>query len=380
MQFSRSLRHRAGTRWRMPRRGAAARRRQPRAFDLSDDPETARQIAELSRDTRPLLVLDVDDVLLEFVRPFTRFLDAQGLALGLTSFRLHGNITDKASGAAIGGCARQRADRPFFNVQARWQTAVEGAAEALQRILPASAEIVLLTAMPHRHRASAPQPSGRARLALSAADDRDRQGPGHPPAARRDGPRRWPSSTTCRATCCRCRRRSSDAHLFHLMADALLRDLLPPVPEGIDRRRGLERGGAENRGRARYLTVPVRARSRMSGRPAFRSMTVSNPARSKTAADPTKRLTEPDLCAWRIGQASRRRAPAPRAKAMPSLNRPCVRPLPRAAERMKKQEIAQTAGSAASAASSGPRPAPHCSIRARRRAGRSASSRPPAHR
>ncbi len=39
---------------------------------MSDDPETARQIAELSRDTRPLLVLDVDEVLLEFVTPVHR--------------------------------------------------------------------------------------------------------------------------------------------------------------------------------------------------------------------------------------------------------------------------------------------------------------------
>ena len=42
---------------------------------MSDDPETARQIAELSRDARPLLVLDVDEVMLEFVRPFTGFLE-----------------------------------------------------------------------------------------------------------------------------------------------------------------------------------------------------------------------------------------------------------------------------------------------------------------
>ena len=36
---------------------------------MSDDPETARQIEELSADDRPLLVLDVDDVVLEFIRP-----------------------------------------------------------------------------------------------------------------------------------------------------------------------------------------------------------------------------------------------------------------------------------------------------------------------
>ncbi|GLS38789.1 hypothetical protein GCM10010869_43860 [Mesorhizobium tianshanense] len=34
---------------------------------MSDDPETARQIEELAADDRPLLVLDVDDVVLEFI-------------------------------------------------------------------------------------------------------------------------------------------------------------------------------------------------------------------------------------------------------------------------------------------------------------------------
>ena len=37
---------------------------------MTIDPETLRQIEELSHDDRPLLVLDVDDVLLDFARPF----------------------------------------------------------------------------------------------------------------------------------------------------------------------------------------------------------------------------------------------------------------------------------------------------------------------
>jgi hypothetical protein len=68
---------------------------------MSDDPETARQIAELSRDTRPLLVLDVDEVLLEFVGPFIGFLGANGLKFDTMSFRLHGNISQAATGAIV---------------------------------------------------------------------------------------------------------------------------------------------------------------------------------------------------------------------------------------------------------------------------------------
>ena len=68
---------------------------------MSDDPETARQIAELSRDTRPLLVLDVDEVVVEFIRPFVGFLGSNGLKFDTFSFRLHGNISDVASGAIV---------------------------------------------------------------------------------------------------------------------------------------------------------------------------------------------------------------------------------------------------------------------------------------
>ncbi|TIX09093.1 MAG: hypothetical protein E5V46_23830, partial [Mesorhizobium sp.] len=68
---------------------------------MSDDPETARQIEELAADDRPLLVLDVDDVVLEFIRPFPHFLKSRGFALTLASFRLTGNIAETASGRLI---------------------------------------------------------------------------------------------------------------------------------------------------------------------------------------------------------------------------------------------------------------------------------------
>ena len=71
------------------------------APEMSDDPETARQIAELARDTRPLLVLDVDEVLLEFVSPFIGFLGSRALKFDTMSFRLHGNISDAATGAPV---------------------------------------------------------------------------------------------------------------------------------------------------------------------------------------------------------------------------------------------------------------------------------------
>jgi hypothetical protein len=68
---------------------------------MSDDPETARQIEELADDDRPLLVLDVDDVVLEFIRPFPHFLQARGFGLTFASFRLTGSIAERASGRLV---------------------------------------------------------------------------------------------------------------------------------------------------------------------------------------------------------------------------------------------------------------------------------------
>lgn len=198
---------------------------------MSDDPETARQIDALARDTRPLLVLDVDDVLLEFVRPFVRYLNSQGMALGLTSFRLHGNITDKASGAAIEDARISELIDRFFSVQHEWQEAVEAAVSTLQDFAP-RAEIVLLTAMPHRHhevrrkRLDAlgfPYPLLTTEAEKGPAIRRLRGASGRPVAFVDDIPRNLLSVQAA----------VEDAALFHLMAMPSLRDLLPPVPEGI---------------------------------------------------------------------------------------------------------------------------------------------------
>src|SRR4051812_43377890 len=119
---------------------------------MSDDPETARQIAELARDARPLLVLDVDEVLLEFVNPFIGFLGSRALKFDTMSFRLHGNISDAATGAPVEHERVSALLDEFFGLQADWQIAAAGAAEAIAG-LAENAEIVMLTAMPHRHRA-----------------------------------------------------------------------------------------------------------------------------------------------------------------------------------------------------------------------------------
>jgi len=198
---------------------------------VSEDPETARQIAELSRDTRPLVVLDVDEVLLEFIQPFIGYLGANGLKFDTTSFRLRGNISDAATGTLVDKERVAALLDGFFAAQADWQIAADGAVEAVA-VLARKAEIVMLTAMPHRHRAirrahldalGFPYPLLTTEAAKGPAIRQLRGDHPRPVAFVDDLP---PNLVSVRAAI-------SDAHLFHVMAHAGMRQLLPPLPEGI---------------------------------------------------------------------------------------------------------------------------------------------------
>ena len=198
---------------------------------MSDDPETARQIAELAADDRPLLILDVDDVVLEFIRPFPHFLKSRGFGLTLASFRLTGNIAETASGRLIEQPEVTALLGDFFDTQADWQSVTDGAEQALAS-LGDRAEIVLLTAMPHRHRAARrahldalglPYPLLTTEMAKGPAVAKLRGSKGRPVAFVDDQPSNLISA----------RNSVADAHLFHLMADNSLRAFLPPVPDDI---------------------------------------------------------------------------------------------------------------------------------------------------
>ncbi|WP_315928112.1 hypothetical protein [Mesorhizobium sp. SP-1A] len=198
---------------------------------MSDDPETARQIEELAADDRPLLVLDVDDVLLEFIRPFPRFLDQRGFDLTMVSFRLTGNVVERGTGRLVDQAEVWNLLDEFFHRQAEWQGITDGAAEALER-LGGDAEIVMLTAMPHRHRATRRAhldalglhyPLLTTEMAKGPAVAKLRGAKNRPVAFVDDQP---PNHVSVRQSV-------ADAHLFHLMADNSLREFLPPLPDDL---------------------------------------------------------------------------------------------------------------------------------------------------
>jgi hypothetical protein len=198
---------------------------------MSDDPETVRQIAELALSDRPLLVLDVDEVVLEFVRPFVKFLETQDLLLKTDSFRIHGNVFDRSTRLPVQDQRVTTLMTAFFEAQETWQTAVDGAAAAVAE-LAAAVEVVMLSSMPHGHRPlrrrlldrlGFPYPLLTTEAAKGPAIQRMRGGGGRPVAFVDDIPNNLLSV----------QRAVPDARLFHLMAHSELRALLLPLPEGI---------------------------------------------------------------------------------------------------------------------------------------------------
>lgn len=198
---------------------------------MSDDPETARQIAELARDTRPLVVLDVDDVVLEFIRPFVRFLDTRGLDLKLETFRLNGNIIDRKASLPVETEVVASLIDDFFHAQVQWQTAAEGAVDAIAE-LSREAEIVMLTAMPHRHRAIRRAHLDRLGFPYPLLTTETPKGPAIR-KLRGEHQRAVAFVDDIPHNLVSVRDAVADAHLFHLMAMPSLRGLLPPLPDDI---------------------------------------------------------------------------------------------------------------------------------------------------
>ncbi|MEM1019523.1 MAG: hypothetical protein AAGJ09_03425 [Pseudomonadota bacterium] len=97
--------------------------------------------------SKPLLICDADEVLLQFFATLERFLDAEGFHVRLESFALHGNVwhngrEEQASDERVSGLLQS-----FFKRDIHTAPAVTGAPEALE-ILSANLSICVLTNLP----------------------------------------------------------------------------------------------------------------------------------------------------------------------------------------------------------------------------------------
>lgn len=108
-------------------------------------------LGHVSLRNRPLIVCDIDEVVLEFLTPFTRYLRANDHDLLPRSFRLHGNVVSLRDGIAPEDAVVSAMLEDFFLTQDQWQTPAARVVETLAS-LAEDADIVFLTAMPPRHR------------------------------------------------------------------------------------------------------------------------------------------------------------------------------------------------------------------------------------
>lgn len=96
---------------------------------------------------RPLLVSDVDDVVLEFLVPFEAYLKSLGHQLLPKSFRLTGNIVSLENQQPLEEVQVKSILHDFFEQQEQWQTPFGESVSRLQH-LGTVADVVFLTAMP----------------------------------------------------------------------------------------------------------------------------------------------------------------------------------------------------------------------------------------
>jgi hypothetical protein len=102
---------------------------------------------------RPLIISDVDDVILEFIEPYQRFLNARGLKFLPRSFRLTGNVVRVTDDTPVTEEDVKQSLHDFFEEQHVWQRPFDHVLTALPQ-LAETADIVFLTAMPPKFTAA----------------------------------------------------------------------------------------------------------------------------------------------------------------------------------------------------------------------------------
>lgn len=127
--------------------------------DTRPDSDTLLQLDQLgyledgSGETtdRPLLICDVDEVVLHLVDPFEQVLRERGFELKSHSFKLTGNIFHVESGREASREEVWEGLTQLFEEQAERQGLVEGVVDGLNHVAE-HADVLFLTNMPHMFR------------------------------------------------------------------------------------------------------------------------------------------------------------------------------------------------------------------------------------
>jgi hypothetical protein len=109
---------------------------------------TQGQLATLSFTGRPLVICDVDEVIVHFTRDFEDYIGLHGLWLDTSSFALNGNIRHRESNAPAPEAQVAELIGSFFETRTRNMQEIDGAVASLLDI-GRTADVVLLTNLPH---------------------------------------------------------------------------------------------------------------------------------------------------------------------------------------------------------------------------------------
>ncbi|MBO0662647.1 hypothetical protein LQ948_07590 [Jiella sp. MQZ9-1] len=185
-------------------------------------------IANLAKHREALLILDIDEVVLEFIGPFCALLEEHGAKLHPESFRLTGNVRSLSTGAALSGNRLDKLTDQLYREQGARQTLVAGVAAALKR-LSADADIVFLTAMTpafYDQRRALLDANGLAYPMI--ATERSKGGVVAELCERWSGPVIFVDDLPPNLE--QVHRSAPAVKLLHLMANAVFRPHLPPLP------------------------------------------------------------------------------------------------------------------------------------------------------
>ncbi|MEX6507887.1 hypothetical protein [Jiella sp. M17.18] len=187
-------------------------------------------VADIEKRYEALLILDVDEVVLEFITPFGELLAEYGARLHPESFRLTGNVRSMSTGVALTGNELDRITARVFAEQDRRQKPVPGVAEALHR-LSGQADIVFLTAMTPGYYPMRRDLLNRMGLKFPMiATERSKGAVVAELGERWSGPLLFADDLPPNLESVR--RSAPDVHLLHLMANDAFRPHLPPLPPG----------------------------------------------------------------------------------------------------------------------------------------------------
>ncbi|WP_421695183.1 hypothetical protein [Aestuariivirga sp.] len=109
---------------------------------------TLSQLETLSFTGRPLVICDVDEVIVHFTRDFEDYIGTHGLWLDTSSFALNGNIKTRETNVPAAESQVAELIGSFFEDRTRHMETIDGAVDALNHI-GATADVVLLTNLPH---------------------------------------------------------------------------------------------------------------------------------------------------------------------------------------------------------------------------------------